>query len=173
MFSERGFQTSVYPDCNQHSSSGKEYKTQLYVILRSDFQPIHFWMEDGKRRWAVGASAPSAPVPTQLSHNGAQKEFRDPLNKGIFCGNQFIQTRHWNISKQNKIEVFSGNLPLSWNTLKHGGQEFAFHAQLNLLSFSNWATWDGPDELSVLELLWSVDDRQLIEMAYEVVWEKA
>lgn len=37
MCRERVFQTSVYPDCNQHSSPRKEYETQLHVILGSDF----------------------------------------------------------------------------------------------------------------------------------------
>lgn len=37
MCSERVFQTSVYPDCNQHRSPRKEYETQLHVILGSDF----------------------------------------------------------------------------------------------------------------------------------------
>lgn len=86
--------------------------------------------------WGLLCSQHLSPLSYHIT---AQKEFRDPLDKGNFCGNQFIQAKQWDIAKQKKIVISVATSPC------HGKHLGTAVRNLNsmvilLLSFSNWAT---------------------------------
>lgn len=127
MCSERGFQTSVYPDCNQHSSFGKEYKTQLYVILRSDFQPIHFWMEEASAGglWELLCRQHLSPLSCHITEH--KKSLGTPWIKESFVAINSYKPGIETYLNKTKLR-FQWQPPLVMEHTYDGGQESVFHA---------------------------------------------